>query len=243
MFAGIKCQDDRVGERGARTEWAWEYWQNDWVFREDSEVWGEGRVLQLAARSLIICAECPLPPLSALLETLRIKETDSFVICVQIHSPVGPFFPQQPSAAYVPRDLLDGLEASLDNASTFVIVRLMSAPTTLLFFQPRGMFNLFVSNVGTSRKHQIPHQPRRVQKCAQTDDPLYHLIHSQTPTRLRGNALYTPTQTSWFGGPSTLQLCSAPLSQKITLNQDPMEGAGCTPLLSKKRISARFIGS
>lgn len=39
------------------------------------------------------------------------------MICVQIHSPVGPFFPQQPSAAYVPRDLLDGLEASLDNAS------------------------------------------------------------------------------------------------------------------------------
>jgi hypothetical protein len=41
MFAGIKCQDDRAGERGARPEWAWEFWQNDWVFREDSEVWGE----------------------------------------------------------------------------------------------------------------------------------------------------------------------------------------------------------
>ncbi|TCD69884.1 hypothetical protein EIP91_005961 [Steccherinum ochraceum] len=101
MFTGIKCQDDRVGERGARAEWVWEYWQNDWIFREDSEVW-----------------ECPLPPLSTLLENPRIKETDSFVICVQVHSPVGPFFPQQPSAAYVPRDLLDGLEASLDNANT-----------------------------------------------------------------------------------------------------------------------------
>ena len=41
MFTGIKCQDDRVGERGARPEWVWEFWQNDWVFREDSEVWGE----------------------------------------------------------------------------------------------------------------------------------------------------------------------------------------------------------
>ena len=41
MFAGIKCQDDRAGERGARPDWAWEFWQNDWVFREDSEVWGE----------------------------------------------------------------------------------------------------------------------------------------------------------------------------------------------------------
>ena len=40
MFAGIKCQGDRAGERGARSEWVWEFWQNDWVFREDSEVWG-----------------------------------------------------------------------------------------------------------------------------------------------------------------------------------------------------------
>ena len=41
MFAAIKCQDDRVGERGARAEWAWECWQNLWVFRQGSEVWGE----------------------------------------------------------------------------------------------------------------------------------------------------------------------------------------------------------
>ncbi|CCM04873.1 uncharacterized protein FIBRA_07066 [Fibroporia radiculosa] len=101
MFAAIKCQDDRVGERGARAEWAWEFWQIGWVFRQESEVW-----------------ECLLPPLSTLLENPRIKETDSFVICVQMHSPVGPFFPQQPSAYYVPRDLLDGLEASLDNPNT-----------------------------------------------------------------------------------------------------------------------------
>ena len=40
MFAGIKCQDDRAGERGARPDWVWEFWQNDWTFREDSEVWG-----------------------------------------------------------------------------------------------------------------------------------------------------------------------------------------------------------
>lgn len=39
------------------------------------------------------------------------------VICVQIHCPTGPFVPQQPSVYYVPRDLLDGLEASLDNPS------------------------------------------------------------------------------------------------------------------------------
>ncbi|KAM5535522.1 hypothetical protein V8D89_010859 [Ganoderma adspersum] len=101
MFAAIKCQDDRIGERGARAEWAWEYWHNNWVFRQGSEVW-----------------ECPLPPLSFLLDNPRIRETDSFVICVQMHSPVGPFYPQQPSAYYVPRDLLEGLEASLDNPNT-----------------------------------------------------------------------------------------------------------------------------
>ncbi|KAL6305831.1 hypothetical protein BKA93DRAFT_730440 [Sparassis latifolia] len=101
MFAAIKCQDDRIGERGARAQWVWEYWQNGWVFRQESEVWA-----------------CPLPSLSSLLENPRIRETDSFVICVQIHSPIGPFFPQQPSAYYVPRDLLDGLEASLDNPNT-----------------------------------------------------------------------------------------------------------------------------
>lgn len=41
MFAAIKCQDDRVGERGARADWVWEHWQNNWVFRQGSEVWGE----------------------------------------------------------------------------------------------------------------------------------------------------------------------------------------------------------
>lgn len=41
MMAAIKCQDDLSGERGARPEWVWEFWQNDWVFRRDSEVWGQ----------------------------------------------------------------------------------------------------------------------------------------------------------------------------------------------------------
>ncbi|KAF8913767.1 hypothetical protein CPB84DRAFT_1757474 [Gymnopilus junonius] len=101
MMASIKCQDDRVGERGARPEWFWEFWQSDWVFRRESEVW-----------------ECRLPSISSLLENPRIQETDSMVICVQIHCPAGPSIPQQPSVYYVPRDLLDGLEASLDNANT-----------------------------------------------------------------------------------------------------------------------------
>jgi len=41
MMAAIKCQGDRVGERGARADWIWEFWQNDWTFRQENEVWGE----------------------------------------------------------------------------------------------------------------------------------------------------------------------------------------------------------
>ncbi|KAF8195607.1 hypothetical protein K438DRAFT_1826207 [Mycena galopus ATCC 62051] len=98
MMAAIKYHDERVG---ARPEWVFDYFQSDWVFRRESEVW-----------------ECALPSLSALLENPRIRDSDSFTICVQIHCPVGPFFPQHPTAYYVPRDLLDGLEASLDNPNT-----------------------------------------------------------------------------------------------------------------------------
>lgn len=101
ILAAIKCQDDRVGERRARANWIWENWQNEWAFRQENEVW-----------------EYPLPSLTTLLENPRIDQTDSFVICIQIHTPVGPFFPQHPSAYYVPRDLLDGLESSLDNSNT-----------------------------------------------------------------------------------------------------------------------------
>ncbi|KAG6821523.1 hypothetical protein H0H93_000032 [Arthromyces matolae] len=101
MMAAIRCQVDRVGERNAPPEWVWDFWQLDWVFRHEHEVW-----------------ECPLPPLSALLENQRIRDTDSLVICVQIHCPSGPTFPQQPAFNSVPKDLLEGLEASLDNANT-----------------------------------------------------------------------------------------------------------------------------
>ncbi|KAF7967261.1 hypothetical protein HWV62_35005 [Athelia sp. TMB] len=115
MMTAIKCQGERSGERGARAEWVWEHWQERWTFQPDNEVW-----------------ECPLPTLSELWANPRIQETNSFVICVQIHSPVGPYIPQQPAAFYVPRDLLEGLEASLDNANTgdvrFVCLERLSHP-------------------------------------------------------------------------------------------------------------------
>jgi hypothetical protein len=120
MMTAIKCQDDRVGERGARAEWIWDFWQDRWKFRPDSEVWGEPLSISLffPFKNHLTChTVCPLPPISTLLDNPRIRETDSFVICVQIHCPFGPYIPQQPSVFYVPRDLLEGLEASLDNAS------------------------------------------------------------------------------------------------------------------------------
>lgn len=40
MMAAIKAQDDKAGERGARAEFVWEVWENNWTFRQESEVWG-----------------------------------------------------------------------------------------------------------------------------------------------------------------------------------------------------------
>ncbi|KDN36028.1 hypothetical protein RSAG8_11114, partial [Rhizoctonia solani AG-8 WAC10335] len=101
MMAAIKVRGDFAGERGARADWVWEFWDQEWTFRKESEFW-----------------ECPLPSLSTLLEHPRIAATNSFVLCIQIHTPVGPQIPQQPSIYYVPKDLLEGIEASLDNANT-----------------------------------------------------------------------------------------------------------------------------
>ncbi|KAG8990460.1 hypothetical protein FRB94_000288 [Tulasnella sp. JGI-2019a] len=100
IMVAIKSHEDRAGERGARSEWLWESWEREFVFRKDAEFW-----------------ECQLPPLSTLLSHPRIAAQDSLVLCIQIHSPIG-FYPQFPHAYYVPRDLLSGLEDSLDNPHT-----------------------------------------------------------------------------------------------------------------------------
>lgn len=60
--------------------------------------------------------ECPLPSISTLLENPGISSSDTFVLCIQIHTPLGPHFPQHPSAYYVPKALLEGIENSLDNS-------------------------------------------------------------------------------------------------------------------------------
>ncbi|KAH8830411.1 hypothetical protein DL96DRAFT_1592760 [Flagelloscypha sp. PMI_526] len=101
VMVAIKCP----GQHGAaRPEWFWEQW-TDWVFRQESEVW-----------------ECPLPSVSSLLENERIRQGDSFVLCIQINSPIGPLYPQHPHFSYVNKDLLDGIEASLDNPNTGDVV-------------------------------------------------------------------------------------------------------------------------
>lgn len=101
VMVAIKCPDDRSGERGSRSEWVWELWAHDFLFRRESEFW-----------------HCELPSVSTLLQNPRVSSNDSFVVCIQIHTPNGPIFPLQPSAYYVPRELLEGLEASLDNPNT-----------------------------------------------------------------------------------------------------------------------------
>ncbi|KIY49431.1 hypothetical protein FISHEDRAFT_41134, partial [Fistulina hepatica ATCC 64428] len=98
IMVAIKSVDKNLG--GTRPDWVFEHWSNDWVFRQENEVFS-----------------CILPPISSLLEHPRIREADSFIIDVQVHCPIG-VYPRHPSAYYVSRDLLAGLEASLDNANT-----------------------------------------------------------------------------------------------------------------------------
>jgi hypothetical protein len=54
MLAAIKCQDDRVGERGARADWAWDTWQTEWTFRQDNEVWRESIPWRISPLRILI---------------------------------------------------------------------------------------------------------------------------------------------------------------------------------------------
>src|SRR5712691_6749077 len=61
MLAAIKCQDDRIGERGARADWAWDFWQTEWTFRQDNEVWRKlllGVSFPFAFLILGVCRMC-----------------------------------------------------------------------------------------------------------------------------------------------------------------------------------------
>lgn len=45
IMAGVKCSSDFTGQRGARTEWVWEMWE-DFVFRKGSEFWGAWTIIR-----------------------------------------------------------------------------------------------------------------------------------------------------------------------------------------------------
>ena len=58
--------------------------------------------------------------------------------------PFRPYIPQQPKASYLPRDLLEGLEASLDNASQWPLVCCFVCVLMVSLFQTLVMCALFV---------------------------------------------------------------------------------------------------
>ena len=41
IMVAIKSRNELVGERGARAAWVFQNWHPDWVFRQESEVWGK----------------------------------------------------------------------------------------------------------------------------------------------------------------------------------------------------------
>lgn len=61
LMAGIKCSEDRPGERGARSEWVWEAWR-DWIFCKGSEFWGMPRFVHQGCNHSqhVQNAPCPL---------------------------------------------------------------------------------------------------------------------------------------------------------------------------------------
>lgn len=61
LMAGIKCSEDRPGEKCARSEWVWEAWR-DWVFCKGSEFWGMPRFVHqgYSFSQLVQNAPCPL---------------------------------------------------------------------------------------------------------------------------------------------------------------------------------------
>lgn len=65
MMVAIRCHDTRVDDCSLRADWVWQFWQRDWVFRQESEVWGESLSrLVCPATDLFIQNALSLPCLS-----------------------------------------------------------------------------------------------------------------------------------------------------------------------------------
>lgn len=54
LMAAIKSHETSVGERGARSEWVWECW-DQFTFRKNSEVWGESSIINSLSTTDIYC--------------------------------------------------------------------------------------------------------------------------------------------------------------------------------------------
>ena len=98
MLAAIKCQDDRVGERGARSDWAWDTWQTEWTFRQDNEVWRESipwRIIPLRILILVVYRVCVAVPV---VTTGEPKDPPNGLVC-DLHTdshPNGAFLSSAP---------------------------------------------------------------------------------------------------------------------------------------------------
>jgi hypothetical protein len=98
MLTAIKCQDDRVGERGARADWAWDTWQTEWTFRRHNEVWREST----QSHGLYICilildvyrVRVAVPVITA----RKLEDPPNGLVC-DLHTdshPDGTLFPSAP---------------------------------------------------------------------------------------------------------------------------------------------------
>jgi hypothetical protein len=54
MMAAVRYHDNRVGGRGVRAGWVWQFWQHDWVFRQENEVWGKQQLVLFLVSSLFV---------------------------------------------------------------------------------------------------------------------------------------------------------------------------------------------
>jgi len=81
MLAAIKCQDDRVGERGARADWAWDIWQTEWTFRQDNEVWRESSWWHIFLLRILIRDVCRMCPAVALVAPREPEDLPDGLVC------------------------------------------------------------------------------------------------------------------------------------------------------------------
>lgn len=102
LMFGIREPKEQIGKREGRDGWIWKIWENEWCFGTGNEYF-----------------EChSFPSFDELLRNPRIAQLDSFVLSVQISSPVPATVPQLQQTHHVPRDLLGGVQNLVDDRAT-----------------------------------------------------------------------------------------------------------------------------